>query len=117
MRMHPAQVADLIRAALPGAVVVMVTAHGDIASAVEAIRLGATDYLAKPIELTDLLFKARRASDDGSAGWQPIKSRLGRNSGGASATIRERKSSLMRICHGAPDVICSPWMKPSASQR
>ena len=53
-----------LRAALPGAVVVMVTAHGDIASAVEAIRLGATDYLAKPIELTDLLFKARRASDE-----------------------------------------------------
>lgn len=53
-----------IRAALPGAVVVMVTAHGDIASAVEAIRLGAADYLAKPIELTDLLFKARRAADE-----------------------------------------------------
>ncbi len=53
-----------LRAALPGAVVVMVTAHGDIASAVEAVRLGATDYLAKPIELTDLLFKARRASDE-----------------------------------------------------
>jgi|APLak6261679142_1056127.scaffolds.fasta_scaffold00028_66 two-component system response regulator AtoC len=53
-----------LRAALPGAVVVMVTAHGDIASAVEAIRLGAADYLAKPIELTDLLFKARRAADE-----------------------------------------------------
>ncbi len=53
-----------VRAALPGAVVVMVTAHGDIASAVEAIRLGAADYLAKPIELTDLLFKARRAADE-----------------------------------------------------
>jgi DNA-binding NtrC family response regulator len=52
------------RAAMPGAVVVMVTAHGDIASAVEAIRLGAADYLAKPIELTDLLFKARRAADE-----------------------------------------------------
>ncbi len=53
-----------LRAALPGAVVVMVTAHGDIASAVEAVRLGATDYLAKPIELSDLLFKARRAADE-----------------------------------------------------
>ncbi|MGV3619750.1 MAG: sigma-54-dependent transcriptional regulator [Archangium sp.] len=53
-----------LRKALPNAVVVMVTAHGDIASAVEAVRLGATDYLAKPIELSDLLFKARRASED-----------------------------------------------------
>ena len=53
-----------LRAALPNAVVVMVTAHGDIASAVDAVRLGATDYLAKPIELTDLLFKARRATEE-----------------------------------------------------
>ncbi|MDP3152229.1 MAG: sigma-54 dependent transcriptional regulator [Archangium sp.] len=53
-----------LRGALPGAVVVMVTAHGDISSAVEAIRLGAADYLAKPIELSDLLFKARRAADE-----------------------------------------------------
>ena len=33
----------------------MVTAHGDIASAVDAIRAGAADYLAKPVELTDLV--------------------------------------------------------------
>jgi len=53
-----------LRALQPGAMVVMVTAHGDIASAVEAIRLGAADYLAKPIELSDLLFKVRRAADE-----------------------------------------------------
>jgi two-component system response regulator AtoC len=53
-----------LKAALPAAVVMVVTAHGDIASAVEAIRLGAADYLAKPIELSDLVFKARRASED-----------------------------------------------------
>ncbi|MFZ5446373.1 MAG: sigma-54-dependent transcriptional regulator [Myxococcota bacterium] len=53
-----------VKAAQPGAVVVMVTAHGDISSAVEAIRLGATDYLAKPIELADLVFKARRAAEE-----------------------------------------------------
>jgi two-component system response regulator AtoC len=53
-----------LKAALPAALVVMVTAHGDITSAVEAIRLGALDYLAKPIELSDLVMKARRAADD-----------------------------------------------------
>ncbi len=53
-----------LKAALPGAVVVMVTAHGDIASAVEAIQLGAADYLTKPIELSDLVMKARGAVDD-----------------------------------------------------
>ncbi|MFT3713048.1 MAG: sigma-54 dependent transcriptional regulator [Archangium sp.] len=53
-----------LRTQLPGAVIVMVTAHGDIASAVEAIRLGAADYLAKPVELSDLVFKARRAMEE-----------------------------------------------------
>jgi DNA-binding NtrC family response regulator len=53
-----------LRAAQPRAVIVMVTAHGDVASAVEAMRLGATDYLVKPIELPDLVLKARRASDE-----------------------------------------------------
>ncbi|MBL8911331.1 MAG: sigma-54-dependent Fis family transcriptional regulator [Archangium sp.] len=58
------QVLPELRTQLPGAVIMMVTAHGDIASAVEAIRLGAADYLAKPVELSDLVFKARRAADD-----------------------------------------------------
>jgi DNA-binding NtrC family response regulator len=53
-----------LRAAQPRAVIVMVTAHGDVASAVEAMRRGATDYLVKPIELPDLVLKARRASDE-----------------------------------------------------
>ncbi len=52
-----------LKAALPASQVVMVTAHGDIASAVDAIRAGAADYVAKPIELSDLVMKARRAVD------------------------------------------------------
>ena len=31
--------------------------------------------------------------------------------------MRARNSSVIRICHGAPGVTCSPAMKPSASQR
>src|SRR3954470_20434207 len=38
-----------LKAQVPGVVVVMVTAHGDISSAVDAIRAGAADYLAKPV--------------------------------------------------------------------
>ena len=53
-----------LRAQLPGIVVLMVTAHGDIASAVEAIKAGARDYLAKPVELDDLVLRARRAAQD-----------------------------------------------------
>ncbi|NPC70620.1 sigma-54-dependent Fis family transcriptional regulator [Corallococcus exiguus] len=52
-----------LKAHAPGVAVVMVTAHGDIASAVDAVRAGAADYLAKPVELADLVLRARRAVD------------------------------------------------------
>ncbi|QDE91545.1 two-component system response regulator [Myxococcus xanthus] len=53
-----------LRAQLPDTPVLMVTAHGDIASAVEAIQAGARDYLSKPVELDDLVLRARRAVAD-----------------------------------------------------
>ncbi len=46
-----------------------------------------------------------------------VASSIGTWPSGASATKRARISSLMRMRHGAPGVICSPAMKPSASQR
>jgi DNA-binding NtrC family response regulator len=50
-----------LRAAAGEAVVMVVTANGDIRGAVDAVRLGAADYVAKPVDLPDLLLKARRA--------------------------------------------------------
>ena len=44
--------------------VVMMTAHGSIESAVEAMKLGARDYLQKPFEVDQLLALARRALED-----------------------------------------------------
>jgi len=52
-----------LKAQLPGVVVVMVTAYGDISSAVDAMRAGAADYLVKPVELADLVMKAKRTVD------------------------------------------------------
>ena len=52
-----------IRQRFPSTPVLMVTAYGDIASAVDAVRAGAADYLTKPVELADLVMKARRALD------------------------------------------------------
>ena len=43
---------------------VMMTAHGSIESAVEAMKLGARDYLQKPFEVDELLVLARRALED-----------------------------------------------------
>lgn len=62
----------------PSVQVIMVTGNGTIESAVEAMRLGAFDYLTKPFELADLqktvelALQARRgASAAGMSGFQP----------------------------------------------
>jgi len=44
--------------------IVMMTAHGSIESAVEAMKLGARDYLQKPFEVEELLVLARRSMED-----------------------------------------------------
>jgi DNA-binding NtrC family response regulator len=62
-----------LKAQLPSTPVVMVTAHGDIQSAVDAIRAGAADYVAKPVDLTDLVMRAQRAM-----GEQTLRERLSR---------------------------------------
>jgi len=52
-----------LKAASPGTVVLVVTAHGDVASAVDAVRSGAADYVIKPVELSDLLLRVQRCLD------------------------------------------------------
>ena len=44
-------------------IVVVVTAYGDVENAVEALRAGAWDYLAKPVQLADLVVKLRKVME------------------------------------------------------
>ncbi len=43
--------------------ILMMTAHATVESAIEAMKLGALDYLQKPFEIDELLVVARRAID------------------------------------------------------
>lgn len=52
--------ASLPAASARSTVVIVVTAYGDVQSAVAALKAGAADYLTKPIQLTDLVIKLRR---------------------------------------------------------
>ncbi|MBN1178384.1 MAG: response regulator [Anaerolineae bacterium] len=52
-----------IRSGDPEAEVILVTGHGDVDTAVEALRLGASDFLAKPVEQSALDIALRRAQD------------------------------------------------------
>ncbi len=54
---------EKVRAQYPDLTVVMVTGFASINTAVEAMRLGAADYLTKPCNNTELLLKVRRALD------------------------------------------------------
>ena len=53
---------DLIRAQ-PDATVLMMSAYGELEQALEAVRLGAYDYLAKPFQPDELLLTIRKAEE------------------------------------------------------
>src|SRR6476661_110429 len=60
----------------PNAAVVVITAHGNLNTAVKAVEGGAFDYLAKPFDLAQALDAAKRAvsrgtSDEESGGSHP----------------------------------------------
>src|SRR5580658_4020101 len=48
---------------LPDAEIVVITAHGDVQTAVEAMKAGAANYLQKPINLTELRTMVDKAAE------------------------------------------------------
>jgi len=47
----------------PEVEIIMITAFGSIENAVNALKSGASEYLTKPIDLDDLLFKIKKIED------------------------------------------------------
>lgn len=90
-------------AAAPDAQIVVVTGFANVATAVEAIKLGATHYLAKPVGLDEIINAFQRDAGDDSlpiedaaaearldkVEWTHIQTVLGKNSGNISAAARE----------------------------
>ncbi len=62
-RMDGIELLDKIKEREPDAVVVMISGHGTIDTAVEAIKKGAFDFISKPLDLNRLLITIRNATD------------------------------------------------------
>lgn len=60
-------IVNMCREDFPATAVIMVTGHGSIETAVEAMRLGAFDYLTKPFDLGDLVKTVNQALQHDSA--------------------------------------------------
>jgi two-component system, NtrC family, response regulator AtoC len=60
-RMDGLQVLRKIKESHPEIEVIMMTAHGSVENAVEAMRLGAYDYISKPVDLEELRLVAGKA--------------------------------------------------------
>jgi two-component system, NtrC family, response regulator HydG len=64
LRMEPTTGLDVLRGALevaPATQVIVMTGFGTVESAVEAMQLGAHDYIAKPFKESELLLRVQRA--------------------------------------------------------
>ncbi len=62
-KMDGIELLDKIREADPDVAVVMISGHGTIDTAVEAIKKGAYDFIAKPLDLNRMLITIRNAMD------------------------------------------------------
>ncbi len=58
---------DICRREKPGMPVIMITAHGDVDTAVQAMRAGAYDFITKPLDETELLNVVRKALGEAEA--------------------------------------------------
>lgn len=78
--LHGLEVLRRARELRPELRVVILSAHTEQANVLQALRLGAFDYLAKPLHEEELVFAVRRAlaTYDLAAGWEGLRERLGR---------------------------------------
>ncbi|MGH8684990.1 MAG: response regulator transcription factor [Nitrosospira sp.] len=91
---------EKLKAFDPGTRIVMLTGYASIATAVEAIKLGATHYLAKPVDVDEIMIAFERTEGDvdvqisahplsvGRLEWEYIQHVLTENKGNVSVTAR-----------------------------
>jgi len=101
-----------------GTRIVVLTGYASVATAVEAIKLGATHYLAKPVDADEIVAAFARQSGDAEVGlsanplsinrleWEHIQRVLAEHDGNISATARSlnmHRRTLQRKLGKNPD--------------
>lgn len=95
------QILPELKASAPGVDIILLTGYSSIPTAVEAIKLGAIQYLCKPVELEEVLAAFDTGQNDSPdvevpseppsvdrLEWEHIQSVLMQNEGNISATAR-----------------------------
>jgi two-component system, NtrC family, nitrogen regulation response regulator NtrX len=90
-RLDGLQLLDEFQAQHPDMPVVMISGHGNIETAVSAIRRGAYDYIEKPFKVDRLLLITQRAMESAR-----LKSEV--------ADLRERSSAQVELVGGSPSL-------------
>ncbi|MCP4438155.1 MAG: sigma-54-dependent Fis family transcriptional regulator [Aureispira sp.] len=103
-KMDGMEVLERINILSPDTPVIMISGHGNIETAVEAVKKGAFDYIAKPPDLNRLLITIRNALDKSSlvAETKVLKKRIKKKSKtqeivGQSAGIQKIKETIERV--------------------
>ena len=98
------EILERLRAGDPEALVIMITAHGGVESAVRAMKLGAHDYIIKPFDVEELKLTVRKALETKALRRDVARyqAELGHGSSlgdivGDSRVIRDLKLLIQRI--------------------
>ena len=97
-----------LRARWPALPVIVLTSHGDIAAAVEATRLGAYDFLTRPIENQKLVLAVRRALEHRAVEDELEDLRRQSRSGDAMLRLRGLGKAMQRVVSQIHAVARSP---------
>ncbi len=94
----------------PDSTIIFITGHGHIEGAVEAIKLGAYDYLTKPIDDLRLKLTIKRAMEQIEllASYQSLKQRLKPWDMSSELVFADRKmDKLMEVVHAIADTMAT----------
>ncbi len=96
-----------LKATMPEVPVVLLTAHGTVAMAVDAMKAGAADFVMKPFAKDEVLFCARKALGLSQARRDAPPARESRADGmvGRSAALTEAKALMARAAQSSATVL------------